>query len=578
MAEHRRTIRRSSGRDAATLSVVGLLVAGSTVGAIWMLARAWSAMVSMPVGRVGAGALVVAAAVAAVYGLVTLFDTVYGRWRSWQHDDIEVTNRRMRSKITVLHPDSYGRQGIAFDGEVYRDLDTLATYTQAMDKSVKPILEEMRWQHAKLQAISHAVLPQTYHVENVVGDQVLTPGAGDVGELGPGASPWRAYTLSELLQGRTPSIHDLIVGGRPGANGQIEIVSRDLHELMHVLSVGASGWGKSSWLRSFLYQVARAREPVEVVAIDVNGSEFNALRGWGKLRYPVAREKRDAIAVLGAVGEEIGRRRVMYEQHPLVTKLSEYNQATGADLPPWVVVVDEGTNLLNQGEIGDPLRDAVQTARQYGVYVLLAGQSAKHSVVDTQIRDQFSSRLCFRTSPTSSRVVLDDASAGDLHDKGRAWVQLVGTELCELQGPWVTREEFMSAMTNGGPKLTIPAGAAPVDETAARVLELHDAGESDTAIARQVYGYGNMHYIEKVRAILRQQQQTAGNNTPGGDQVDDPAVVVVEFCEFCGRSVDDAPAGVTFGACADCGVAICSDCGDGERCVDCSEVIETEGG
>ena len=53
-----------------------------------------------------------------------------------------------------------------------------------------------------------------------------------------------------------------------------------------------------------VYQVALATEPCEVVAIDINGSEFNVLHGWGKLRYPVARDTNDAIAVLRAPAEE----------------------------------------------------------------------------------------------------------------------------------------------------------------------------------------------------------------------------------------------------------------------------------
>ena len=44
------------------------------------------------------------------------------------------------------------------------------------------------------------------------------------------------------------------------------------------------------------------------------------------------------------------------------------------------------------------------------------------------------------------------------------------------------------------------------EEQRQQIYEMHDQGESDTAIARAVYGHDNMHYIEKVRAVLAEQQ------------------------------------------------------------------------
>lgn len=306
---------------------------------------------------------------------------------------------------------------------------------------------------------------------------------------------------------RRPTLDDLVVGVYPDENG-LQRLSASLHDLMHVLAIGSSGWGKSSWLRSFLWQLANAREPVEVVAIDVSGSEFNPLHGWQKLRYPVAREPQEAAALLKASSQEIARRKELYEAYPLATKLTEYNDMAMDPLTPWVILIDEGTALLNDSDVGGCLRRGVQQARQYGLYYVVSGQSANHKVIETQTRDQFSTRLCFRTSPTSSRVVLDDGGASQIKDKGRALAQLVGQELCEIQGAYISRDEFVKALAGGGPRFPMPETGGNGGDNGGdgnqeqRIRDLAAQGMSKRQICLDVFGYAGGAAFDAVSKVL----------------------------------------------------------------------------
>lgn len=433
------------------------------------------------------------------YAAQSLHDRFYDRYWQWkaraQNHRAYEQDIRLKS-IRLLQPDANGRQGIAYDGRVYRDLDSRAAFTQEMNLFFDPMMERLNSIHKALVAIQaggKTALPQ--QVEGMI-DQT---------------QPWPAtVSLLDLFTDRQPSINDLVIGARPAAQG-LDVVSLPLHQLMHTLTVGASGWGKSTWLRSFLWQIDKAPEPCDVVAIDINGSEFNTLHGWSKLRYPVARTTRAAIAVLQAVGAEIEQRKIWYEDTPTAATLVEYNRLTGKTVPPVLVVIDEGTNLLNQDGIGEPLRTTVQTARQYGVYVLLSGQSAKASVIDTQIRDNFSSRLCFRVPKGSSRAVLEDSAASDLDRKGRMIAQLVGREQAELQGPFVSKAEFLRTLTHGEPAEPTPepdtteaaaqaTGATP--EQVEQVRELWAHGVAVSAIAEQVFGARGGAAFYRTKEIL----------------------------------------------------------------------------
>ncbi len=310
--------------------------------------------------------------------------------------------------------------------------------------------------------------------------------------------------LPDLFIGKNPSLESLVIG--VGNSGP---VSLPLHDLMHMLAVGASGWGKSTWLRSLIWQLAQVPEPVEVMAIDISGSEFNILHQWDRLRYPVARTTDEAEGLLDQIRNEIGRRKALWEKVPLASSLPEYNELTGEKLAPWICFADELTNLMNQGGVIRPFRETVQTARQYGLFMVVSGQSVVSSVIDTQTRGQFSTRLCFHAEPSSSRVVVDDRSAARIGIKGRAIAQLFGMPRMEIQGPYVSKSDLAMVLSDGGPRRPAPTPAptpAPViDETARRVWAMHNAGSSDTAIARAVFGYGNSHYIDRVRDILQQQ-------------------------------------------------------------------------
>jgi DNA segregation ATPase FtsK/SpoIIIE-like protein len=319
-------------------------------------------------------------------------------------------------------------------------------------------------------------------------------------------------TLPDLVRlpeiARSPSLSALTLG--QGESGGL--VQASLHDLMHTLAVGASGWGKSAFLRALVWQLAQVPEPVQVVAIDPAGSEFNIIRDWGRLLYPVARTPEGAAVVLHKVRDEIKRRQSLFEKYPLAADLPSYNDEAPEVLPPVVVMADEGTNLLNQDGIGDPLRDVVQTARQYGVYVLLAGQSAKHNVIDTQTRDNFNTRVVFHTSPSSRRTVLGE-TLDDVGKKGRAWAQLAGRQTQRIQCPYVTRQEVFAVLDRGGPAQVIDVEAHQIENMQVieddpnlsnpeRIRLLDQQGLSRSAIEKRVFGFTGGSAYRQVKEVL----------------------------------------------------------------------------
>lgn len=317
-------------------------------------------------------------------------------------------------------------------------------------------------------------------------------------------APVASTNLPELIRladvAPRPTLSDLALG--MGANG---LITASLHDLMHVLAVGASGFGKSAFLRALIWQLAQVQDPVSIVGIDCFGSELNTIIAWDKLLFPVATDLPSAAATLQAVTAEIAKRKALYAEYPAAYDLQSYNRLTGEPIAPIVLLVDEGTAMLNESGIAEPLRQVVQTARQFGVYALLAGQNVNHRVMPTQTRDNFSTRLCFHTSAASRHVVLGE-TPDDVTVKGRAWMQRPGETLQQVQCPFVTRDEVQRVITVGKPKrildLEVIKPDTQGDDVARRIKALHGDGVSLNAIQREVFGYTGGRAYSAVKAAL----------------------------------------------------------------------------
>jgi hypothetical protein len=354
------------------------------------------------------------------------------------------------------------------------------------------------------------------HMENMTTNLKFEGRSGDQVQALP-AALWPARVdLRGLLSGE-PSLSRLVLGVTVNETGQQETVKGALSELVHIAVGGSSGWGKSVFLQTLAYQMANAVERPQLVAVDLEGVTLNVLAGSDRLLYPLADTEEAASAVLAGVTAEIERRKARFSEAGLgIDSLAAYNARVdeGQRLRPLILLVDEATALLENKRVEGALRTVTLRARKYGVWSILAGQDWKASSLDTAIRNQLSTRVQFKAlSPSQSRVLLGTGDAAALQAKGRAYAEIPGRGRLMIQAPYITAAMFAAVARQRGPTRDLPeAPVVEVDngvnaEHAAEVQDRHARGDSDTRIAREVFGYGNPFYIGKVREILQQQQQ-----------------------------------------------------------------------
>jgi hypothetical protein len=323
----------------------------------------------------------------------------------------------------------------------------------------------------------------------------LLPGPADVNW--PSRVP-----LAGLLDG-PPSFRDLALGVTIKDDGQPEIVRADMGKLVHIAVGGSSGWGKSVFLRSLAYQLAKSSDPVDLVLIDLEAATFAPFQTCNRLLWPVADTEGDALAIFQELTGEMDRRRELFSFYPGTDSLGAYNAQAGEPLTPLVALVDEATALLGDKAVEGALRTLALRARKYGLWLVLGGQDWKASSLDTAIRNQLSSRIQFKAmSASQSRVLLQQGGAEDLDALGRALAILPGRAMFVMQAPFISSDRIMEDLGDGGPRGPMPEGGAGDDDLKRRVKALHAEGLGLGAIAEEVYGYRNAKKTAEIKDIL----------------------------------------------------------------------------
>lgn len=442
----------------------------------WLL-RSWADVLMHGLALYAVAFIALVAAWPAAFFFSKLYDLVIPRIARWQKHRVRLSAMQNRAQFTQfqrLEPTTGGLLG------------------GIMDTGGRVVLLDTTRQRDLVAArgVSHP--------------NVVVP---EVPQLAPLYLP-ESISIQEALGPREPSLQRLIVGVQAKENGGWEPVARSLHDLMHFLAIGVTGTGKSTWLLSFLYQVALAPEEIGVMLVDVHGSAFNVCREWDKLLYPVARSQEQAIILMEEFYQEAERRKSLYEAVPMADSLETYNanRPEGMEsLVPWLMVIDEGTLMLSDHKMLGHLGDAVQGTRQYGGYVFLTGQSGNARVLETQVRSNFVTRFCLPTEKPSMRAVLGDLPEEDLGEVfGRGWFIPRGhVHPIMVQAPFVKRKDFYEALTLGGPQngaWPSTPGTRGVRSFDARVQEAYDSGSHSMTSLLDTLGMhtqGGSYYKDK---------------------------------------------------------------------------------
>ncbi|WP_406269013.1 FtsK/SpoIIIE domain-containing protein [Actinacidiphila glaucinigra] len=230
--------------------------------------------------------------------------------------------------------------------------------------------------------------------------------------------------LHELDKPAKPGALSFIAGIAPSGSAHIA----DLSRLPHLLVAGATGSGKSVFLRGLLIELLRSRTPeqLELIIIDPKRLDFAPFAKAPHVRNSQIISDADiALETLQSVLEcELERRQPILEEAG-VSSASEFYESGGTleELPQLVILVDEFADLILSGSdrkaFSELIQRYAQLTRAYGIFLVLATQRPSVDVITGSIKANLSARMAFSLpSHRDSMTVLDQGGAENLLGDG----------------------------------------------------------------------------------------------------------------------------------------------------------------
>lgn len=244
-----------------------------------------------------------------------------------------------------------------------------------------------------------------------------------------------------------------------GVDGRLHSADLSESQSPHLLVAGATGSGKSEWLRAFLGSMMAVNTPATLrfALIDPKRLAFSSLEMSPFLSHPIVYDE-GALELLDRLIEEMEDRYQLLRAAE-VDDLTEYNAIhRRPDGRPRVVrplfmrprivcVCDEFADLLlrdkaTRNKIEARVARLGVKGRAAGVHLVFATQRAGREVLKGAIDSNLPGRVALSVaSAIDSRLILGEAGAETLLGKGDLLYKDIG-EPVRLQGLWISREEL----------------------------------------------------------------------------------------------------------------------------------------
>ncbi len=267
------------------------------------------------------------------------------------------------------------------------------------------------------------------------------PGKGRIGIEIPNERR-EAVVIRELLESRPFRKGQgelLLAMGRDIAGDPVCV---DLAAMPHLLVAGATGSGKTVFMKTVLASLLMSKTPdqLQLMLIDPKMVELSIFNDIPHLITPVVIDPKKASGALSWLINEMEERYKLFA-HLRVRNIEVYNQSVDngeieiegsageegrsveaiRKLPYIVCMIDELADLmmLARAEVEDAIARLAQLARAVGIHLIIATQRPSVDVLTGVIKANFPARASFQVSSrVDSRCILDEMGAERLIGNG----------------------------------------------------------------------------------------------------------------------------------------------------------------
>jgi S-DNA-T family DNA segregation ATPase FtsK/SpoIIIE len=229
--------------------------------------------------------------------------------------------------------------------------------------------------------------------------------------------------------------------------GMSGFMTSSLLKVNHMLVAGATGGGKSFFVKQLLIGLLESSEHLQLYLLDLKrGVEMKVFEKLENVS--ISKDPVNAIETLKIVVREMNRRFEYLEKTGLTAIDCKRDK-----LDRIVVLVDEASELFTVGKSSKTVKASAESARELadkiaklgrvaGIHLILATQKVVKETIDTRVQLNIDARMIFRVNTTAGSItVLGSKLAADLPEiKGRG-IWSVGGQHLTVQTPKLDNEE-----------------------------------------------------------------------------------------------------------------------------------------
>lgn len=223
-----------------------------------------------------------------------------------------------------------------------------------------------------------------------------------------------------------------------GADGPVYL---DFTKVPHTLVAGATGWGKSIFIKNLILQIVSNYPNVNFEFFDFKSGielgDFKCLKQTNSFTVRPDQAEKE----IRRIYEEIEDRFATITSSNSRDWIA-YNKRSRDKMTPKFVIIEEFTILLNQSnEMSITLTKCLAIARAVAVFFVFTSQRFDSKIIDSKIKANIDNRVCFHTADAiNSKLILDVCGAETLNVVGRCLVSTAG-KIEEGQTPFVKEDD-----------------------------------------------------------------------------------------------------------------------------------------
>ena len=205
----------------------------------------------------------------------------------------------------------------------------------------------------------------------------------------------------------------------------------------HAVILGASGWGKTTFLRTTLITLAATHAPSElhVYILDFGGRQLYSLNALPHVGDVVTPDNEEQVKrLLRRLGTELERRKRHFGEHGVTSQWAFNAQQTDPQkrVPSLLILIDNFAEFKESFEhLRDQLVSIAREGRAFGIHFIVSAESS--SVVDTKLYGLLTERMTLRLSDSSEYSAIVGRGARVIDElEGRGLVK-VGKHALEFQ-------------------------------------------------------------------------------------------------------------------------------------------------